>query len=104
LIELLGLSDSELCELLDVDALAIVSGDAEQAPELPILLALLDDAAERQQLGPATLARWVRRGPPGERPLDHLLRRDFPAFELALEQLAQRGETLRGGANGSTAI
>ena len=41
------------------------------------------------------LPRWVRAGSPA--PLDHLLARDFGAFEDALATLAERGFVLRGG-------
>jgi hypothetical protein len=81
LMELLGLSDDELCRLLDV--------------ELPILLDLLDDASERA--GPAVLRRWIRASGTGGRPIDALLRRDFGAFEDALAELRERGFVLRGG-------
>ena len=43
------------------------------------------------------LRRWVRAEGPLGRPLDHLLARDFGAFETALATLAERGFVLRGG-------
>jgi hypothetical protein len=43
------------------------------------------------------LRRWVRADGPAGRPLDHLLKRDFGAFENALATLAERGFVLRGG-------
>jgi hypothetical protein len=93
--ELLGLSEEELCRTLDADPLTLLSGQLEHRPELPILLDLLAEAEERA--GPAVLRRWVRaRGPHGI-PLDLLLRRDFTAFEDALGDLADRGFVLRGG-------
>lgn len=96
LMELLGLSDDELCAALDADPLTVLSGQLDHRPELAILLDLLADA--REQAGPALLRRWVRAtGPAGERPLDALLRRDFTAFEDALSELARRGFVLRGG-------
>jgi hypothetical protein len=95
LMELLGLSDDELCRLLDVDPLTLLSGQLEHRSELPILLDLLDEAAERA--GPAVMRRWVRAGRPGGRPIDALMRRDFGTFEDALADLAQRGFVLRGG-------
>jgi hypothetical protein len=74
----------------------VLSGEADELrPELPILLALLDEARERA--GEAVLRRWVRAPGPSGRPLDHLLHRDFPAFEDALGTLAERGFVLRGG-------
>src|SRR6516162_4162372 len=95
LMELLGLSEDELCRVLDVDPLTLLSGQLEHRAELPILLDLLDEAAERA--GPAVLRRWVRTAGPSGRPIDALLRRAFAAFEGALGQLAERGFVLRGG-------
>ncbi len=95
LMALLGLTDDELCELLDVDPLALLSGQLEHRAELPILLDLLDEAQERA--GAAVLRRWVRASGPAGRPIDALTGRDFGAFEDALADLAQRGFVLRGG-------
>ena len=95
LMELLGLHEDELCRLLDVDPLTLLSGQLDHRAELPILLDLLDDTAE--QAGPAVLTRRVRAAGPAGRPLDALLRRDFAAFEDALGELAARGFVLRGG-------
>jgi hypothetical protein len=96
--ELLGLSEDELCVVLDTDPLTLLSGDVEHASELGILLALLDDAAERA--GAPVLARWVRASGPAGRPIDALLARDFAAFESALDDLQARGFVLRGGSAG----
>ena len=93
--ELLGLTEDELCQALGVDPLTLLSGQLDHRPELPILLDLLAEARERA--GPAVLRRWVRAAGPHGRPIDHLLARDFPAFEDALADLAQRGFVLRGG-------
>ena len=98
LMDLLGLSDDELCEALGVDALTLLSGQLDHRPELGILLALLDEAGERA--GPAVLRRWVRAAGPAGRPIDALTRRDFGAFEDALSELQQRGFVLRGGGGG----
>jgi hypothetical protein len=95
LMELLGLSEDELCRALDTDPLTMLSGQLEHSGELPILLDLLDEAA--QQAGPAVLARWVRAAGPSGRPIDALLRRDFGGFETQLADLAERGFVLRGG-------
>jgi hypothetical protein len=97
--DVLGLSDDELCQVLDVDALTLLSGQLEHRAELPILLALLDEALER--VGPEALRRWVRLNGPSGRPIDALLRRDFATFEDALHQLAERGFVVRGGGDGS---
>ena len=95
LMELLGLSEDELCRTLDVDPLTLLSGQLDHSSELPILLALLDQAADRA--GPNVLRRWVRAAGPHGRPIDALLRRDFSAFEDAVGALAERGFVLRGG-------
>jgi hypothetical protein len=95
LMDLLGLTEDELCQLLDVDPLTLLSGQLEHRSELPILLALLEEPAQRA--GPAVLRRWVRAAGPRGRPIDALLARDFPAFELAVEDLGERGFVLRGG-------
>jgi hypothetical protein len=93
--ELLGLTDDELCHVLDVEPLTLLSGQLDHRSELPILLDLLDEASERA--GPAVLGRWVRAAGPSGRPIDALMRRDFGAFENALGDLADRGFVLRGG-------
>ncbi len=93
LMERLGLSDDELCEVLDVDPLSVITGELDHRPELAILLALTAEAAER--VGPRTLKSWLRRGGPNGIPLDHLRARDFAAFEDDLAVLAERGYVLR---------
>ncbi|MDQ4041685.1 MAG: hypothetical protein M3141_08035 [Actinomycetota bacterium] len=95
LMELLGLTEDELCRTLGVDPLTLLSGQLDHRPELPILLDLLDEAGERA--GPAVLRRWVRAQGPNGRPVDQLLARDFAAFENSLAELARRGFVLRGG-------
>ena len=87
--ELLGLSEEELLAVLDADPLTLLSGELDHRPELPILLRLLDEA--RETAGEAVLRRWVRAPGPSGRPLDHLLARDFAAFEDALGTLEERG-------------
>jgi hypothetical protein len=93
--DLLGLSDDELCTVLDADPLTLLSGQLDHRPELPILLDLLAEARERA--GARVLRRWVRSAGPAGRPLDQLLARDFAAFEQSLATLAERGFVLRGG-------
>lgn len=93
LMERLGLDEDELCAALGADPLAIVSGDLDHKPQLPILLALTAEAAERVQAD--ALRRWVRTAGPAGRPLDHLLAQDYAAFEDALERLAERGFVVR---------
>ena len=67
----------------------MVSGDLDHKPELPILLDLI---AEHED---TSLRRWLRTEGPAGRPIDLLLRRDFPAFENALATLAERGFVIR---------
>ncbi len=95
LMELLGLSEDELCQVLDSEPLTLLSGQLEQVTQLRILLDLLADA--RQQASPTALARWVRVAGPQGRPIDALLARDFGRFEDALDELAARGFVIRGG-------
>ena len=91
LMDRLGLTEDELCAALDVDPLSVISGELDHKPQLPILLTLTQEAAER------VLPRWVRSTGPNGRPLDHLLARDYAAFEDDLQSLADRGFVLRGG-------
>ena len=93
--DLLGLSEEELCTTLAADPLELLSGQLDHRPELGILLDLLAEAQERA--GAPVLRRWVRDEGPSGRPLDALLRRDFAAFEDQLATLAERGFIVRGG-------
>jgi hypothetical protein len=93
--DLLGLTEDELCTVLDSDPLTLLSGQLADRPQLAILLDLLSDAEERA--GAAVLRRWIHATGPGGRPLDALLARDFPTFESMLAELAERGFVLRGG-------
>ena len=93
--ELLGLEDEELLRVLDADPLAVITGELEHKPELPILLDLLAEAEE--SAGAPVLRRWVRATGPAGRPLELLLARDFAAFEDALRTLAERGFVLGRG-------
>ena len=95
LMDRLGLSEEELCRVLGVDPLTVIAGELDDKPQLPILLALTEEAADR--VGEDVLRRWVRAAGPQGRPLDHLLARDFGAFEDALATLAERGFVLRSG-------
>jgi hypothetical protein len=97
LMERLGLSEEELCAVLDADPLTLIAGDLEHKPQLPILLALTEDAAERVAAG--VLPRWLRSSGPKGRPLDHLLAHDYAAFEDDLQTLADRGFVLRARAS-----
>jgi transcriptional regulator with XRE-family HTH domain len=100
LMELLGLSEDELCRVLGVDALSLLSGQLDHRGELPILISLLDEASARSGVGPAVLRRWVRASGPRGRPIDALLARDFGAFEDAVAEFADRGFVIRGGGDG----
>jgi hypothetical protein len=91
--ERLGLSDDELCEVLAVDPLALLSNDLHHRPELQILLDLTAEAGQR--VGDGLLRRWLRRRGPGGVPVEHLVARDFGAFEDDLALLAERGFVLR---------
>ena len=94
--DLLGLTDDELLQVLDENPIAVITGELDHKPELPILLDLLADAEARA--GAGLLKRWVRSAGPAGRPIDLLTRRDFAAFEDAVTVLAERGYVLRGGA------
>jgi hypothetical protein len=89
----LGLSDDELLAVLDEDALTVITDELAQRPEVPLLLQLTAEPAER--LGEERFKRWVRASGPKGRPLDHLLTRDFGAFEDALDDLDERGFIIR---------
>jgi len=93
LMEMLGLSEDELCETLGVDPLTLLSGQLDHRPELPILLTLLDEASDR--VAPAALRRWVRTSGPAGTPIEALTQRDFGAFEDALAELERRGFVVR---------
>lgn len=97
--DVLGLSEDELCRTLGVDPLTLLSGQLDHRPELPILLDLL--AAAEENAGAATLRRWVRAAGPAGRPIDLLLTRDFAAFEDALATLAARGFVISQGRGAS---
>jgi hypothetical protein len=93
LMDRLGLTEDELCAALD--PLSVISGELDHKPQLPILLTLTQEAADRVASG--VLPRWLRSTGPRGRPLDHLLARDYAAFEDDLQSLADRGFVLRGG-------
>jgi hypothetical protein len=91
--DVLGLSEDELCQTLDVDPLSLISGQLEHAAQLPILHSLIEEAVDH--VGKPVLRRWVRSSGPQGRPLEALLRRDFASFEDALAELVDRGFVLR---------
>jgi hypothetical protein len=94
LMQRLGLSDDELCEILAVDPISVLTNELSHRPELRILLDLTAEAAQR--VGDAVLRAWLRRHGPGGVPLEHLRARDFAAFEDDLDELARRGFVLGG--------
>ncbi|HEX4344169.1 MAG TPA: hypothetical protein VHZ31_01275 [Solirubrobacteraceae bacterium] len=94
LMQRLGLSDDELCEILAVDPISVITGELDHRPELRILLDLTAEAL--QQVGHGTLRSWLRRRGPNGVPLEHLRARDFGAFEDDLEVLANRGFVIGG--------
>jgi hypothetical protein len=94
LMQRLALSDAELCEILAVDPISVITGELDHRPELRILLDLTGEAAER--VGDSLLRRWLRRRGPTGVPIEHLRARDFATFEDALDVLAARGFVLGG--------
>ena len=73
LLGLLGLSEDELCRVLDADPLTLLSGQLDHRPELPILLELLRRARGADRRGPSRAlgaSPSVRQG----RPIDALAR------------------------------
>ena len=95
LMQRLGMTDDELCTVLDVDPIAVITGELDHRPQLGILLDLTAEAEDR--VGAPLLRRWVRTSGPSGRPIDQLLARDFAAFEDALATLADRGFVIGGG-------
>jgi hypothetical protein len=83
LVDCLGLSDEEALAIFELGALEAIAGDVAHRPEVEILDELTREAAEACG-GAALLARWVRAGTAGARPIDLLLRGDFAAFEDVL--------------------
>lgn len=71
----------------------MLGGDLDDKPQLPILLTLTEEAAERA--GEGVLKRWVRASGRAGRPIDLLLANDFGGFEDALEDLRERGFVVR---------
>jgi hypothetical protein len=99
LMERLGLDDDELCRVLDVDPISVITGELDHRPELPILLQLTAEPSET--LGDEVLRRWLRATGRFGRPVDLLLARDFTTFEDALDDLSVRGLIIRGGSGRS---
>ena len=87
----LGLTDDELCTVLDTDRLTLITDDLTYRPEIKILLELT------AEIDAPVLHRWVRATGRHGKPLDLLLRHDFAAFEDAVADLRERGLVIRGG-------
>ena len=88
----LGLSDDELCTVLDVDPLTLITDERlDHKPEVRILLDLTAD------LEPSALRRWRRASGRFGRPAELRLAREFGTFEDAVTDLRERGFVLRGG-------
>jgi hypothetical protein len=81
-VDRLGLSDEEALAIFALAPLEAIAGDVAHRPEIAILDTLTAEAAHA--LGEGGLARWVRAGQPGARPLDLLTAGEFGAFENAL--------------------
>ena len=81
--------------VLDADPLTLLTGELDHRPQLAILLALTEEAA--QSTSAVVLRRWLRTAGPRGRPVDLLTARDFPAFEDALDDLRGRGFVVRAG-------
>jgi hypothetical protein len=80
----LGLTDEELLEILGSSPLELLARDDDEREDLRVLLGLTEGVDGE------LLRTWVR-----GRPLELLLRRDFPAFEAAVEELKERGWVIR---------
>jgi hypothetical protein len=89
----LGLTDDELLAALGADPLELIGGDLDHKPQLPILLTLTEEAAERA--GDGVLRRWIRASGRHGRPIDLLTARDYGTFEDALDDLRDRGFVVR---------
>lgn len=89
----LGLTDDELCDVLGLGPVELLSGDGDVLPQTGVLDALLREAV--RQVQPQAIHRWLRTSGPAGRPLDHLLARDYAAFEASLEALLARGFVVR---------
>ncbi len=80
----LDLTDDAVLAIFQLDALKAIGGDREHLPELEVLDGLTAQAA--QLAGERPLARWVHSTDTQPTPLSLLERRDFLAFEDALDR------------------
>ncbi|MDQ8046277.1 MAG: hypothetical protein REI11_16845 [Patulibacter sp.] len=89
----LGLADDELCDVLGLTPVQLLAGEADLLPQTTVLDELLRAASE--QVSGEALQRWLRASGPAGTPYDHLVARDYGAFETALETLLSRGFVIR---------
>lgn len=89
----LGLADDELCDVLGLSPVQLLSGEGDLLPQTAVLDELLRAAAE--QVSGEGIRRWLRASGPAGTPLGHLLAHDYGAFEHALETLLDRGFVIR---------
>lgn len=89
----LGLADDELCDVLGLSPVQLLSGEGDLLPQTAVLDELLRATAE--QIHGDALKRWVRASGPSGTPLAHLVTHDYGAFEDALETLLSRGFVIR---------
>jgi hypothetical protein len=80
----LDLSEDGVLAIFQIDALDAIGGDYEHLPEIEVLDGLTAEAAELVGEGP--LRRWVHSTATQPTPLELLERRDFLAFEDALDR------------------
>ncbi|MDO9355861.1 MAG: hypothetical protein Q7T55_19340 [Solirubrobacteraceae bacterium] len=89
----LGLADDELCDVLGLSPVQLLSGEGDLLPQTTVLDELLRASAE--QVNGEALRRWLRASGPKGTPYDHLVAHDYGAFEDALETLLARGFVIR---------
>jgi hypothetical protein len=89
----LGLADDELCDVLGLSPVQLLSGEGDLLPQTTVLDELLRACAK--QVNGEALRRWLRASGPNGTPYDHLVAHDYAAFEDALETLLARGFVIR---------
>lgn len=89
----LGLDDAELCDVLGLSPVQLLTGEGDLLPQTAVLDALLRDAAEA--VNGEALRRWLRASGPQGVPLDLLREHDYEGFEQSLEALRERGFVIR---------
>ncbi|MBJ7472303.1 MAG: hypothetical protein JHD16_13435 [Solirubrobacteraceae bacterium] len=89
----LALADDELCDVLGLTPVQLLSGEGDLLPQTAVLDELLRAAGE--QVSAEGIQRWLRASGPAGTPLEHLLAHDYGAFETALDTLLSRGFVVR---------